>query len=101
MRNMNSKTPELVIRIGSVAASIFAHDVEHDSGKKVVHSVNLQKRYKAGDETRYSSSFGLAELPQAIQVLQFAMETIRNPEAVVSSKGQSLLNRSADESIGE
>jgi hypothetical protein len=44
-------------------------------------SVSLQRRYKDGDEWKNSSSFGLADLPGAIAVMQLAMNHIVQEEA--------------------
>jgi len=43
--------------------------------------VNLQKRYKDGEDVRYTSSFGLAELPQVLRVLQLAQQFVESHEA--------------------
>ncbi len=75
------RKPEAVFRIGFVSASVFTHDVESDNGKRTLRSVNLQKRYKDGDEVKYTTSFGLAELPQAMRVLQLAQLHVESREA--------------------
>lgn len=72
-----SRRPEAVFRIGFVSDSVFVHDVETDDGKRAIRSVNVQKRYMDGDEARYTSSFNLGELPQAIRVLQ-ARQTLKH-----------------------
>ncbi|MCA9078643.1 MAG: hypothetical protein KDA93_26695 [Planctomycetaceae bacterium] len=79
-----SNKPEQVYRIGFVSASVFARDVETDGGKRTLRSVNVQKRYKDGDDTKYTSSFGLGELPQAIRCLQLAQAYIEGHEAEVN-----------------
>lgn len=81
---MANRKPEKVFRIGYVTASVFAHEVETDDGKRTLRSVALQKRYMDGDEVKYTSSFGLAELPQAMRVLQLAAGHVEQQEAVVS-----------------
>ena len=82
-RKKNSQQPEKVFRIGFVSSSIFAHEVETDEGPIKIRSVNVQKRYKDGDETKYTSSFNLAELPQAIRVLQLAQGYVERAEAEI------------------
>ena len=62
---------------------MFAHDVENDEGKRTMRSVSVQKRYLDGDEPKYTSSFNLAELPQAIRALQLAQEYVESVEAEV------------------
>ena len=77
--------PEKVIRIGSVSVSVFVNEVESDGGKRVIRSANLQRRFRDDDGTwKSSTSFRLAELPQAISVLKLAMESIAAEEAEVT-----------------
>lgn len=78
----NSK-PEKVFRIGYVSASVFSNEVEHDGVKRTIRSVNVQKSYKDGDDVKYTSSFSLAELPQAVRVLQMAQEYVEVHEAIL------------------
>jgi hypothetical protein len=73
--------PEKVFRIGSVSASVFVNEIE--PGKRQVRNVNLQKRYRDGEEWKTSTSFGLAELPQAMSVLDLAMKYVADKEAEV------------------
>ena len=80
---MSSRKPERVFRIGFVSASVFAHDIESDDNKRTLRSVNLQKRYLDGEEVKYTSSFNLAELPQAIRVLQLAADYVESCESQV------------------
>ncbi len=75
--------PEKVFRIGYVSASIFVNEVKTDNGTRSVRNVNLQRRYKDGDEWKSSSSFGLGDLPCALRVLQLALEHIETVEAEV------------------
>lgn len=83
---MASKRPEKVFRIGFVSASVFAHDVENDDGKRTMRSVSLQKRYMDGDEAKFTSSFNLSELPQAMRVLQLAQEYVEGREAEIRTE---------------
>ena len=80
---MANNKPEKVFRIGYVTASVFAHEVKGESGSRTIRSVNIQKRYMDGDEVKYTSSFGLAELPQALRVLSLAASWIEEHEATV------------------
>jgi hypothetical protein len=74
--------PEKVFRIGSVSASVFVNEVQE--GKRPMRNVNLQKRYRDGEEWKSSSSFSLGELPQAIAALDLAMKYVADQEAEVS-----------------
>lgn len=76
--------PEKVFRIGYVSASIFPHDVEADGNKRTIRSVSVQKRYRDGDDWKYTASFNLAELPQVQRVIQLAQEYIEGREAEIS-----------------
>ena len=75
--------PEKVFRIGYVSASIFVNEIETDNGKRTVRNVNLQRRYKDGNEWKSASSFGLGDLPCALRVLQLALQHIETVEAEV------------------
>ena len=77
----DKRKSEAVFRIGFVSASVFVHDMETDNGKRSLRSVNLQKRSKDGDDVKYTSSFGLAELPQVLRVLQLAQQHVESREA--------------------
>lgn len=75
------KRPEATFRIGFVSASVFARTVEIDGESRIFHSVSLQKSYMDGDERKWTSSFNLAELPQAIRCLQLASYYVEQREA--------------------
>ncbi len=80
--------PEKVFRIGSVSASVFANEVDTSNGKRIVRNVQLQRRYLDGEQGwKSTSSFGLADLPLAIRVMQIAQEHIEAAEAVVTPQG--------------
>lgn len=76
--------PEKVFRIGFVSASVFAHDVENDDGKRTMRSVSVQKRYLDGEEAKYTSSFNLSEIPQAIRAMQLAQDYVEAREAEIA-----------------
>ena len=87
---MNRSKPEKVFRIGFVSASIFTRKIERDGEPdRFVRSVNLQKRYKDEGEAKFSSSFGLSELPQAIEALKLAMNHVASEEAEVANLSSS------------
>ena len=75
--------PEKVIRIGYVSASIFVNEIKTEGGTRTVRNVNLQRRYKDGDEWKSASSFGLGDLPCALRVLQLALQHMESTEAEV------------------
>ncbi len=77
---MAKNVPEKVVRIGFVSASIFVNQVKTESGTRDIRNVNLQRRYKDGDEWKSATSFGLADLPNAIRVLQLAQEHVEAAE---------------------
>ena len=80
--NSQGHKPEKVFRIGNVSGSVFANDVElENGGSRTIRSINLQRRYRDGNDIKYSSSFGLSEIPQAIAVLQLAQREFESEEA--------------------
>jgi hypothetical protein len=78
--------PERVFRIGPVSASVFVNETESEGGKRRFRSVNLQRRYRdsSDGEWKSSSSFGLAELPQAMAVLDLALKHLASEEGDLS-----------------
>ena len=82
-KRSNSNPPEKVFRIGYVSASVFGHEIETDEGPITIRSVNVQKRYKDGDDVKYTSSFNLAELPQAVRALQLAQSYVERCESEI------------------
>lgn len=81
------KSPEKTFRIGLVSASIFLNDLEVDGKTRQVRSVNLQRRYRdsADNEWKSTTSFNLAELPQAIAALTLAMDHVASQESEVNA----------------
>ena len=77
--------PEKVFRIGSVSASVFVNEIDGENGKRQMRNVNLQRRYKDGDQWKSSTSFRLADLPNAIRVLQVALQHVETAEAEVKT----------------
>ena len=75
--------PERVFRIGAISASVFVNEVDGEGGKRTVRNVNLQRRFKDGDEWKSTSSFGLPDLPAAIAVLNLAFDHVATQEAVI------------------
>ncbi len=74
--------PEKVFRIGSVSASVFLNEIETDGGKRTARNVSLQRRYRdSSGDWKTSTSFGLADLPQAQAVLDMAMKHVASREA--------------------
>ena len=84
---MATRKPEKVYRIGYVSASVFTRQVDTDDGLRTLRSVNSQKRYVDDGETKYTSSFSLAELPQAIRCLQMATSYVEQQEATINLNG--------------
>jgi len=78
------RKPEKVFRIGFVSASVFVHDINNEDGStRSIRSVHIQRRYMDGNEAKYTSYFNLAELPQALRVLQLATDYVESCEALV------------------
>jgi len=83
MAKQQKKSPEKVFRIGHVSASIFLNDASSEGSSRSFRSVNVQRSYRDGDETKFSSSFTLADLPTAIRVMQLAQQYVEQAEAEV------------------
>ena len=76
-----ANTPEKQFRIGSCSASVFVNTIDTEGGKRKIRNVQLQRRYKDDGEWKSSTSFGLADLPAAIRVMQLALEHVEEVEA--------------------
>ena len=76
-----SKSPETTFRLGNISASVFVNEANGDGGKRTFRSVNVQRSYRDGDDTKFVSSFGLSDLPTAIRVLQLAQAHVEGKEA--------------------
>ena len=76
----NGNKPVKTYRIGSVSCSLFLNQ----SGERQFHSMQIQRRYRDGEDTKFSNSFTLADLPLVIQVSQMALEYVACQEAEVS-----------------
>ena len=81
--------PEKTIRIGSISASIFANTREAGDEEKTrtIRSVTLQRSYKDDEGNwRNTASFGLADLPTALRVLELAQAHVERAELVSESR---------------
>ncbi len=83
MAKQQKNSPEKVFRIGYVSASVFLNEANSDGGSRNFRSVNVQRSYRDGEDTKFSSSFTLADLPQAIRVLQLAQQHVEQAEAAM------------------
>ncbi len=69
--------PEKTFRLGRCSASVFVN-----AGKeKPFRSVSLQRRYREGEKWKTATSFTLADLPDAVAVLQLALHHVAAQEA--------------------
>ena len=78
--------PEKVFRIGAVSGSVFVNEVAVEGGKRKIRNVNLQRRYRDEEsgEWKSATSFGLADLPAAIEVLKLAKDHVASEEAEIA-----------------
>ena len=76
---MTNKPPVHQVRLGRIIGKMW----ENQSDDKKWYNVTLGRLYKDGDEWKSSSSFGLGDMPQAIEVLRLAMDYVAGQEAEV------------------
>ena len=79
-KQQETKAPERTFRLGLVSASVWVNVVKGENGNREVRNVNLQRRYKDGDDWKSSTTFGLADLPNAIRALQLAQQHVETAE---------------------
>lgn len=78
--------PEITYRSGAVTASVFLNTIDGEDGARKRRNVRLERRYRTAEgEWKSTSSFGLAELPQAMAVLQLALDYVASKEAVIGT----------------
>ncbi len=77
----SNKPPETTFRLGNVSASVFVNEANGDGPRRKFRSVNVQRSYRDGDQTKFVSSFGLSDLPSAIRVMQLAQAHVESKEA--------------------
>lgn len=80
-----AKSPEATYRYGNVSASIFVNETDSNGQKRKFRSVNVQRSYRDGDDTKFTSSFSLGDLPCAIRALQLAQQHVEEKEAEVAT----------------
>ena len=81
-----AKSPEATFRLGNISASVFVQEAGGSSGspKREFRSVNIQRSYRDGDETKFVSNFTMGDLPAAIRCLQLAQEHVEEREVGVA-----------------
>ena len=79
-----SKAPEATFRYGNVSSSVFVNESESNGQKRKFRSVNVQRSYRDGDDTKFTSSFSLGDLPAAIAAMQMAQRHVEDKEAEVT-----------------
>ena len=80
-----AKSPEATFRLGNISASVFVQETNGESGKRKFRSVNVQRSYRDGEETKFVSNFTMSDLPAAIRCMQLAQQHVEAKEAEVSS----------------
>jgi hypothetical protein len=83
----NGNKPEKAFRLGLVSAAVFANIREGagDQEDRVMHTVQLQRRYRDADGTwKTSTSFDLSNLPAAIEALRLAFAYLAEREATTA-----------------
>jgi hypothetical protein len=82
-----SHQADKIFQIGFVAASVYVEKHMSPLGERLLRSVVVQRSFIDEGEIRYSSTLGLAELPQAIRVLQLAQNYVEACEAEIERGG--------------
>ncbi len=81
-----TKSPEATFRLSNVSSSVFVQEAGgNGQPKRKFRTVNVQRSYRDGDETKFTSSFSMGDLPAAIRCLQLAQGHVEAKEAEVSA----------------
>ena len=81
----SSSPPEVTFRVGRLTASVFINQTKSNGDgdrPRRFRSASVQRSYKDGDKTKFTSSFGLGEIRNAIRVLELAAEHMESKESV-------------------
>ena len=89
-KQQETKTPEKTLRLGLVSASVWVNVVKGENGNREIRNVNLQRRYKDGDDWKDSTSFGRDDLPLVAKVTDLAHSWIFGvtPEQLASAAAE-------------
>lgn len=80
------KSPEATFRFGNISASVFVQETQPDGQpKRKFRTVNVQRSYRDGDETKFVSNFTMSDLPSAIRAMQLAQAHVEEKEAEVAA----------------
>ena len=75
--------PEKRFKIGACTASVFANEIDTDSGKAIVKSVSLQRTYKdKSGEFQYANSYSVNDIPKAVLALNKAYDYLATDDRV-------------------
>ncbi|QDU96917.1 hypothetical protein [Lignipirellula cremea] len=81
MTTDDKNSPETVIRLGNISASVFANKTE---GGRQIRSVSLQRSYRTeSSERHYVNSFNAADLPALQRVIQLAQAHVERLDGIV------------------
>ncbi|TWT48957.1 hypothetical protein [Botrimarina hoheduenensis] len=81
---MAKNSPEATFRLGSVSATVFVQETGSGDDKRSFRTVNLQRSYRDGDQTKYSGSFTAADLPAAIRTMQLAQQHVERQDVLAA-----------------
>jgi len=66
--------PVAVFRAGGISATVWANEAEKNGARVTMHSVQVERTYKVGEEYKTTSSFGVQDLPRVELVAARAFE---------------------------
>ena len=71
---MEGKKPIKVFKAGGIRAAIWENTVTRNGNQVTVHSVQIDRTYKDGEEFKRTSRFNVADLPKVQLVAGKAFE---------------------------
>jgi len=72
--NLENKKPIKVFKAGGVKSSVWANTIKRDVKDVLVHSVQIDRTYKQGEEFKRTNSFNVQDLPKVQLVAAKAFE---------------------------
>lgn len=77
---MSNNSPEKTFRLGNVAATVWRNETQGEKGTREFRTVQLEQRYKEGDQWKSSNRFTFDQLLRLRVCVESAVDHIGKQE---------------------
>jgi hypothetical protein len=88
MEDTAKNKPSKVFQCGPIKAAIWSDSKVKNNAVVEVHSINIDRSYRDGDEWRHTNSFNVEDLPKVAMVATEAYKFIRLRSAEKNKAGK-------------